>query len=115
MIVEDELILAMDLEDILTNAGYEVVGHASDMHEALAIAERLRPDFALMDVNLARGTNGVETALLLRRRFDVPSLFVSGNCDAKMRARAADCRPIGFVAKPFCEEDVLSGLARVAA
>lgn len=115
MIVEDELILAMDLEDILTGAGYVVVGVAADMHEAVALAGRELPDLALMDINLARGTNGVETARLLRQRFDIPSLFVSGSLDPKMRAGAADCRPIGFVQKPFCETDVLQSLAGATA
>lgn len=114
LIVEDELILAMDLEDILVGAGYSVVGMASDMHEALLLAEKHSPDIALMDVNLARGTNGVETARLLRQRFDVPSLFISGNLDVEMRAGMADCQPVGFVPKPFCEQDVLKGISALA-
>ncbi|WP_188910062.1 response regulator [Aureimonas endophytica] len=110
LIVEDELILAMDLEDVLTDAGYEVVGLAADMHQALRLAEAKRPDVAIMDVNLARGTNGVETARRLREHLDVPSLFVSGNLDPKTRARAADCRPLGFVPKPFSHNDLLAHL-----
>lgn len=114
LIVEDELLLAMDLEDIVTSAGYEVIGTAADMHQALTIAAASRPDIALMDVNLARGTNGVETAMKLRERFDVPSLFISGNLDPKTRAIAAGCKPVGFVPKPFSESDVLHGIATVA-
>ena len=113
LIVEDELILAMDLEDMLVDAGHEVVGVAADMHQALALAESRSPDIALMDVNLARGTNGVETAMHLRQRFDVPSLFISGNLDPKTRATASRCRPVGFVPKPFSENDVLSVIATV--
>jgi two-component system, response regulator PdtaR len=111
LIVEDELILAMDLEDALVSAGYEVVGLAADMHQALELAEEHRPQLAIMDVNLARGTNGIETARHLRERFDVPSLFVSGNLDARTRADAADCQPIGFVPKPFSHTDVLARIA----
>lgn len=112
LIVEDELILALDLEDMLTGAGYAVVGIAADMHQALALAEKHAPDLALMDVNLARGTNGVETARLLRQRFDVPSLFVSGNLDEKTRAVASQWAPLGFVRKPFLEPEVLCHLER---
>ncbi|WP_152044570.1 response regulator [Aureimonas psammosilenae] len=110
LIVEDELILAMDLEDVLTDAGYEVVGLAADMHQALKIAASEKPDIAIMDVNLARGTNGVETARRLRLDLDVPSLFVSGNLDPKTRANAADCKPLGFVPKPFSHNDLLAHL-----
>lgn len=112
MIVEDEMILALDLEDMLSDAGHDPVGQASDMHQALALAERLGGQFdvAIMDINLARGTNGVDTAAALRERWDKPCLFVSGNLDERTRERAMEWRPIGFVGKPYSEREVLSAL-----
>ena len=64
LIVEDEMLLVLDLEDVLFEAGYSVIGSAVDMHQAIAFAERHGRliDAAIMDVNLARGTNGVQTA-----------------------------------------------------
>jgi len=113
MIVEDEMLLAMDLEDILTGAGHKVAGQASDLKQAVALAERVgeHVDVAIMDVNLARGTNGVETAAILRQRWDIPSLFVSGNLDEKTRALALEWEPIGFVGKPYSEREVLAAIA----
>lgn len=115
MIVEDEMLLALDLEDMLHNAGYTVVGQASDMAQALALAESIGGafDLAIMDVNLARGTSGVETAAALRRRWNVPCLFVSGNLDERTRERAMDWQPVGFVGKRFSEREVLSTLASI--
>lgn len=115
MIVEDEMLLALDLEDMLHNAGYTVVGQVSDMAQALALAESIGGafDLAIMDVNLARGTSGVETAAALRRRWNVPCLFVSGNLDERTRERAMDWQPVGFVGKPFSEREVLSTLASI--
>lgn len=115
MIVEDEMLLAMDLEDILTGVGHTVAGQASDMRQAVALAERVgaHVDVAIMDVNLARGSNGVETAAVLRQRWGIPSLFVSGNLDEKTRALALEWRPIGFVGKPYSEREVLAALAKV--
>ncbi|EAU39681.1 two component response regulator [Fulvimarina pelagi HTCC2506] len=112
LIVEDEMLLAMDLEDILVGAGYTVIGSAVDMHQAVAIAERFGNgiDAAIMDVNLANGTNGVETAGLLRQGWNIPSLFVSANIDEKMRARASQWNPIGFVGKPYSEREMLNAL-----
>ncbi|MCK5931024.1 MAG: response regulator [Fulvimarina manganoxydans] len=112
LIVEDEMLLAMDLEDVLVEAGYTVVGNAVDMHQAIALAELHGNgiDAAIMDVNLARGTNGVETAGRLRAGWNIPSLFVSGNLDEKTRARAMEWEPIGFVGKPYSEREVLSAL-----
>lgn len=115
MIVEDEMLLALDLEDMLLDAGHKVIGQASDMLQAIAIAEKVDGDFdvAIMDVNLARGTTGVETAAVLRHRWDVPSLFVSGNLDERTRARAQASKPIGFVGKPYSEREVLSSLSKL--
>jgi DNA-binding response OmpR family regulator len=114
MIVEDEMLLAMDLEDMLSDAGYSVAGQASDMHEAIKLAELCdgKIDIAIMDVNLARGSNGVETAGVLRRRWNIPSLFVSGNLDEQTRALAAHHDPIGFVGKPYSEREVLAALQK---
>ena len=110
MIVEDEMILALDLEDMLLDAGYTVVGQASDMPEALAIAESVGGgiDVAIMDINLARGSNGVETAAALRKLWNIPSLFVSGNLDERTRQMAMEWQPIGFVGKPYSEREVLT-------
>ncbi|WP_294642493.1 response regulator [uncultured Aureimonas sp.] len=115
MIVEDEMLLAMDLEDILTDAGYRVIGNAVDMHQAIALCEKhgQRIDIAIMDVHLARGTSGVETAKVLRQRWNIPSLFVSGNIDEKMQALALEWAPVGFVGKPFSQRAVLAALASV--
>lgn len=115
MIVEDEMLLALDLEDMLADAGHTVIGQASDMAQALALAETAqgRVDLAIMDINLARGSNGVETAAALRQRWDIPSLFVSGNLDERTRDLAARWAPIGFVGKPYSEREVLLAISTV--
>lgn len=116
MIVEDELLLAMDLEDLLTIAGHRVAGQASDTIQAIELAEQSggHIDVAIMDINLARGSNGVETAAILRQRWNIPSLFVSGNLDEKTRAKALEWDPIGFVGKPYSEREVLAAIASIA-
>ena len=116
MIVEDEMLLALDLEDMLLDAGYTVVGQASDMPQALAIAESMDGgiDVAIMDINLARGSNGVETAAALRQRWNIPSLFVSGNLDERTRQMAMQWQPIGFVGKPYSEREVLTVIRTAA-
>jgi DNA-binding response OmpR family regulator len=117
MIVEDEMLLALDLEDMLVDAGHIVVGQASDMAQALSIADRVegKIDVAIMDVNLARGSNGVETAAALRQRWNIPSLFVSGNLDDHTRSLALQWQPIGFVGKPYSEREVLTAINSLAA
>lgn len=116
LIVEDEMLLAMDLEDMLLDAGYEVVGQASHMQQAITLAEQIDGaiDVAIMDINLARGTNGVETAAALRERWNIPSLFVSGNLDERTREAALPLSPLGFVGKPYSEREVLTSLGQLA-
>jgi len=117
MIVEDEMLLALDLEDMLLKAGHIVAGQASDMLQALSLAEQLsgRIDVAIMDVNLARGSNGIETAAALRQRWNIPSLFVSGNLDERTRQLAQQWHPLGFVGKPYSERELLSSLSTLFA
>lgn len=113
LIVEDDALIATSLEDILVRAGHEVVGTAIHMHGALRAADGAYADVAIMDVDLAAGTNGVETAKLLRERHDVPSLFVSARADDELRAMASEWRPVGFVGKPFGDAQILGALERM--
>jgi len=117
MIVEDEMLLALDLEDMLVKAGHIIAGQASHMLQALSLAEQLggRIDVAIMDVNLARGSNGIETAAALRKRWNIPSLFVSGNLDERTRQLAQQWHPLGFVGKPYSERELLSSLSTLFA
>lgn len=110
MIVEDEFLIAMDLEDILSDAGYDVVGVAADCEAAMALARSGGVDAAIMDVNLAHGSCGVETARRLRGELGVPSLFVSAQITDKLRQTAADARPIGFVTKPYMPDQIVAAL-----
>lgn len=110
MIVEDEFLIAMDLEDALSEAGFEVVGIATDTDAALALARDTKVDAAIMDVNLARGTCGIDTARRLRAELDIPSLFVSAQINEKLRSVAADARPLGFVTKPYMPDEIVAKL-----
>ncbi|GHG34173.1 response regulator [Paracoccus aerius] len=107
MIVEDEAILALDLSWLLVDAGYEVAGIARTMHAALRLAAKGSVDLATMDIRLAGGTNGVETALKLWQDHEVRCLFVSASLDKETKCHA---QPIGFVEKPIREQDIIASL-----
>ncbi len=68
LIVEDEALIAVVLADSLEGAGHEVMGPASTMAEALALCEALRPELALLDINLRDGSSGVDVARALLER-----------------------------------------------
>lgn len=110
LIVEDEHMIALDLTDILQGAGHNVVGHATTMREAVKLAAKTKPDFALMDMELADGSNGMDAAEALGDKFGVPVLFLTGRGDFMVRAMALDIQPLGFVTKPYQAGEVLAAL-----
>ncbi|WP_444668345.1 response regulator [Cereibacter changlensis] len=99
--MEDEFLIGLDLACTLEDAGFETVGIAKDMYVALEMAAGGRVDLATMDVQLARGTNGIDTALRLWEDHAIPSVFVSASIDAETRERASDACPVGFINKPM--------------
>jgi PAS domain S-box-containing protein len=118
VIVEDEGILALDLERSLCAAGFDVRGVATDAESALELVERERPDLVLMDIRLRGQHDGIETAAQLKRRFDVRVVYLTANGDPRTIERAQQTEPMGYLLKPFRKPDLINaiavGLARVA-
>lgn len=97
LVVEDELFVAMLVEDLLSDLGCEVVGPAASARDAAATAQREDFDFALLDVNLGDGETSFATAEILRQR-GVPFAFVTGYGDQGVRA---DLRDAPVLSKPI--------------
>ena len=95
--VEDELFVAMQVEDLLADMGCQVVGPAASANEAATFAERETFDLALLDVNLGDGETSFRTAEILRER-GVPFAFVTGYGDQGVRP---DLRDAPIVSKPI--------------
>ncbi len=104
LIVEDEFLIAVDAEDVLRNAGIDVVGIAATFEEAVDLGERMRPDLVLMDIHLASPKDGIEAADEIRRRFGIPSLFTSANHDEATMNRAKPADPVAWLPKPYTPE-----------
>jgi two-component system, response regulator PdtaR len=101
LIVEDEIIIAMRLEQVVTDLGHQVCAMASTEEAAIASAETHRPDVVLMDLRLAHGGSGAEAACQIYKSFGIRSIVVSANIDASARVALQACEPIAFVAKPL--------------
>ncbi|PZR34996.1 response regulator [Caulobacter segnis] len=97
LVVEDELFVAMLVEDLLGDLGCQVVGPASSAAEAIRIAESGTFDFALLDVNLGDGATSFDAAEILRLR-GVPFAFVTGYGEQGVRA---DLRDAPILSKPI--------------
>ncbi|MEZ4383877.1 MAG: response regulator [Nannocystaceae bacterium] len=100
-IVEDEALIAMELEDRLRELGYVVCGHAARGEVALREIPAARPDLILLDVNLGRGVSGLDVAEALRERLSTPIIFLTAYSDADLVARAAKTESFAYLVKPF--------------
>jgi chemotaxis response regulator CheB len=101
MIVEDEWLLASELERQLTDLGYTVVATVASGEQALGIASSATPDIALMDVGLAGRMKGTEAAVHLWEQFQVPIVFLTAHADQETLAAAQASMPYAFLAKPY--------------
>ena len=103
MIVEDQALLAMELELMLAEVGCDVVGCAMDEASALAVADRERPQLALIDVNLLDGMTGPQIARRLIAAYGSTVVFISANPEQIPDGFAG---ALGVVSKPFDEETI---------
>jgi two-component system, response regulator PdtaR len=111
LIVEDEFFVALDMQAMLEANGHSVVGIAVTAEKAIALADKERPNVVFMDIRLAGARDGIDAAHEIRRRFNIPSIFVTANSDDDTRRRAEITRPLGFLEKPFTQHRLQTALA----
>jgi diguanylate cyclase (GGDEF)-like protein len=104
LVVEDERLVALDLQGMLEDLGYDVVGVASSSEDALALVSASEPQLVLMDIRLEGRLDGIETAALMRRRLKAPIVYLTANADPATLQRALETEPAGYLAKPFSEQ-----------
>lgn len=101
LIVEDELIIARDIERQLIALGHRPMGMATSGEEAVALAAALQPQLVLMDIHLSGAMDGVEAALSIRARAPIPVIFLTAYTTDDVIDRAKLAEPSGYLIKPF--------------
>ena len=114
LIVEDQVLIAIHLQDLVEDAGHQVSAIVHDTMGAVAAAADQRPSFAIMDLRLANGSNGLDAAQQLYEKFGVRCLFVSANLDDEIRNQAARFKALGFIGKPFLPAEVIAAVQAAA-
>ncbi|BBE70723.1 response regulator [Oharaeibacter diazotrophicus] len=109
MVVEDEALLALELEDVLQENGHRVLGPAMSRNQAVRLAEETRPDLALVDVHLLDGPTGVEVARHLSSK-GVPVVFMTANV---RRIPEDFAGAIGVIEKPYTTNGLQNALTYV--
>jgi len=108
LIVEDEALLAMDVESMVEDSGHVVVGEAASLYDVEALDADIDPDLAFVDMHLAKGTNGLDVCALIQQRWaDAIIIFVTAN-PAKVPPDFAGAH--GIIAKPFSRNTFMSAI-----
>lgn len=110
LVVEDESIVALDLQESLRAMGYDPYAVAASADEAIACVTERCPDLVLMDIRIRGDRDGIETAAMLRERFLVPVLFLTAHADDATVARAKATTPHGYLLKPVRAAELRSAI-----
>lgn len=106
LVVEDESIVAKDIQQSLTKLGYNVVGTVSTGEKAIALASELKPDIVLMDIMLKGVITGIDAAAEIKKTESIPVIFLTAYADEGTLERAKVTEPYGYIIKPFKEIDL---------
>lgn len=107
-IVEDESIVAKDIQNSLTKLGYNVLGIANNGKEAIENILSLKPDLVLMDIMIKGGMTGIEVAEKIKEDINIPVIFLTAYADESTLSKAKVTEPYGYILKPFKEIDLHS-------
>lgn len=110
LIVEDEMIISMEIRETLERLGYEVSGQVISGEEAIKKTEETTPDLILMDIRLQGKIDGIEAARVIKRRYDIPIIFLTAHSDRTTLERAISISPSGYLIKPFKDRELYSNI-----
>jgi two-component system, response regulator PdtaR len=108
LIVEDDYFVALEMENHLLDAGYDVVGIASTAEDAFSLAAAKKPDLAIMDIRLAGVRDGIDTAIELSSKLGLPSIFATAHADDRSKRRAEAAKPLGWLHKPYSAQALIA-------
>jgi len=110
LIAEDEALIRMDLREMLTEEGHEVVAEARDGAEAIELARSLAPDIVFMDVKMP-GTDGLEAARVISAERIAPVVMVTAFSQQTYVEAASDAGAMAYLVKPFTKRDIVPAMA----
>lgn len=110
LIVEDEIIIAIDLKIRLENLGYHILGIALNGEDAIKKIREKNPDLVLMDIQLNGDMDGIKVAQQIRNQYNIPFIYITGSHDNSLLDRAKQTNPIGFISKPFDETEIQNAI-----
>jgi CheY-like chemotaxis protein len=113
LIVEDEAIIALDIQYTLENLGYRVPAVVSSGEESIEKASEIHPDLVLMDIKLSGDMDGISAAEQIYNRFRIPVVYLTAYSDEKMLEGMRRTMLFGYISKPFDEGVLKSTIEKV--
>ncbi|UTW64627.1 response regulator [bacterium SCSIO 12741] len=110
LVVEDEAIIAQDIQDTLEDLGYEVFEPANTYTEAVELLETVQPDIAILDIRLAGQKSGVDIANHINENYHFPFIFLSSNTDKLTLDEAKKVEPLAYLVKPFSKDELYTSI-----
>lgn len=108
LIIEDEIIVALDIKSALINLGYEVTSIATNHIEALENIKKNQPDIILTDINLENSIDGIDTVIEIQKTKNIPVIYLTAFSDDDTINRAIQTNPVGYLLKPFQTNELKS-------
>ncbi len=109
LIAEDEALIRLDLKEMLTEEGYNVVGEAGDGEQAVALAEQLKPDLVILDVKMPK-KDGIDAAAEITEAQIAPVVILTAFSQRDLIERASDAGAMAYLVKPFTKSDLLPAI-----
>lgn len=110
LVVEDEPLIAADIEQCLNTINFKVSAIAYSYDDAIAALKKKDTDVVLLDINLGEEKDGIDVATIINEQYSIPFIFLTSHADKGTLDRAKKVTPAGYIIKPFDERDLLAGL-----
>jgi len=113
LIVEDELIIALEIKEILNEEGYDALINITSVDDAIKAIESVNPALVLIDINLKQDKDGIVLGAYLLEKDRIPYIYVTSYSDKTTLERVAETRPYGYIVKPFKSIDLIATISIV--
>lgn len=110
LIVEDEVMIAEDLAEYVSEMGHGVIGIAYDSEMALDYVAIHQPDLILLDITIDGSKNGIEVGEIIKEKYGYPFIYITSHSDSHTLEGVKKTMPYGFIVKPFSERDLYSSI-----
>ena len=110
LIVEDNVIIADDMQSMLEEIGYEIVDNVIVYEQAVEVLKNNQVDLVLIDIILASDKTGIDLGKHIREKYDIPFIFVTSNSDRATVENAKTVQPNGYLVKPFEQQDLYTSI-----